>query len=466
MSVDRFGSEEAWTVATLDWAAARPDAVRLFQRAVARVAGLAVEIRDPQRLAQHVLKAAAEALHAEQAAVYLLDDVRPEFGIAAAIGLLPSECIGMRIPNRHETLASDVVARGHALVVANPYHEPGAEDAPGGRASRWRRALAAPLFDGGRVIGVIAVGARATKRFGSEDVRFLETLSSLLASSLQRARSDEALSHSRGLKSIGQLTGGMAHDFDNLLSVISGSLELLEDCPAIADDEDARYTLAAAACAARRGAELAGKLLAFSRRQELRAAPLNVGGLLHPLADLLSRTLDQRIRVTVDVAPDCPPCLVDAGQLESTLLNLAINARDAMWDGGTLSFRAWPVDDLPSEAGTNHPSAGDTGYVAIAVGDTGAGMSDAVKQRVLEPFFTTKEAGQGAGLGLSAAFGFAEQSQGALVLDSTLGRGTTITLFLPQHCEAAVARGATWVALAPVPAFACRPPLVTRDAAR
>jgi signal transduction histidine kinase len=191
--------------------------------------------------------------------------------------------------------------------------------------------------------------------------------------------------------------------------------------------------VASAARAAKRGAELTGKLLAFSRHQELHAAPVDVGTLLRPLADVLGRTLDRRIRISVDVAPGCPACLVDPGQLESALLNLAINARDAMPDGGALSFSAWPVADAPPEAGAEDTAAGSPGYVAIAIADTGAGMSDAVKRRALEPFFTTKEVGRGTGLGLSTVFGFMHQSHGAMVLDSTPGVGTTITLFLPQH---------------------------------
>jgi signal transduction histidine kinase len=182
-------------------------------------------------------------------------------------------------------------------------------------------------------------------------------------------------------------------------------------------------------------------LPAFSRRLVLHPVSVDAGALLCPLADLLGRTLDQRIRVTVDVAPDCPPCLVDPEQLESALVNLVINARDAMLDGGTLSFNAWPVDHVPPEASAQRRAAGHPGYVAIAIGDTGAGMSESVKQRALEPFFTTKETGRGTGLGLSTVFGFMEQSEGAMVLDSSLGVGTTITLFVPQHRDAEAREG-------------------------
>jgi nitrogen-specific signal transduction histidine kinase/CheY-like chemotaxis protein len=272
-------------------------------------------------------------------------------------------------------------------------------------------------------------------------VRFLETLSSLLAASLQRVRADEALSHSQSLKSVGQLTGGIAHDFNNLLTVISGNLQVLEDLPVIASDPEVRQMVGAASRAAKRGAELTGKLLAFSRRQVLRPVRVDVGALLRPLAGILGRTLDQRIRITLEVPLGCPPCLVDPGQLESALLNIAINARDAMPEGGTLSFSARAVGDVPPESRAERLAAGHHGYVALGIGDTGAGMTDAVKQRAFEPFFTTKEIGRGTGLGLSTVFGFMDQSQGAVALDSTLGVGTTITLFLPQYVDAEVESG-------------------------
>jgi CheY-like chemotaxis protein len=243
------------------------------------------------------------------------------------------------------------------------------------------------------------------------------------------------------LKSVGQLTGGIAHDFNNLLTVISGNLQVLEDLPAIANDPQMRQMVGAASRAAKRGAELTGKLLAFSRRLVLRPVRVDVGALLRPLADILGRTLDERIRITLEVALGCPPCLVDPGQLESALLNIAINARDAMPEGGTLSFSARAVNDVPPEAGAERLAAGHLGYVAIAIGDTGAGMTDAVKQRAFEPFFTTKEIGRGTGLGLSTLFGFVDQSQGAVALDSTLGVGTTITLYLPQYVAAEVESG-------------------------
>jgi CheY-like chemotaxis protein len=212
---------------------------------------------------------------------------------------------------------------------------------------------------------------------------------------------------------------------------------VLEDLPGIAGDENAEPLVAAASRATRRGAELTSKLLAFSRRQLLQPSRIDTGGLVHSLADMLRRTLDQRVRIEVDAAPSCPPCLADAGQLESALLNIAINARDAMPDGGRLSFAARGCETLPAALAID--LVGDDGqtpvaadYVAIAITDTGSGMSESVRERAFEPFFTTKQSGRGTGLGLSTVYGFARQSRGGVTIDSTLGVGTTITLYIPR----------------------------------
>jgi CheY-like chemotaxis protein len=198
--------------------------------------------------------------------------------------------------------------------------------------------------------------------------------------------------------------------------------------------------VSAAMRAGKRGAELTGKLLAFSRRQVLQPTEVDTAALLRSLTDMLRRTLDQRIVIELHFAADCPPCLADPGQLESALLNIAINARDAMPAGGRLSFacRAVPVwPELKVELGQGSRDR----YVAISIGDTGSGMPEAVKERAFEPFFTTKEAGRGTGLGLSTVYGFAKQSHGAVTLDSTLGSGTTVTLYLPVAAGTEAAEG-------------------------
>jgi signal transduction histidine kinase len=212
-------------------------------------------------------------------------------------------------------------------------------------------------------------------------VRFLESLSNLLAHKpAQRARSPKRRCITRGLESVGQLTGGIAHDFNNLLTVIQGNLQVLEELPALADDPYGQQLVAAAARATRRGAELTGKLLAFSRRQVLQPAPVDIGAMLHSLADMLRRTLDQRIRIEVEVSPACPPVMADPGQLESALLNIAINARDAMPDGGLLRFRADPCDALPADVRASSTRPSRTAATSRSRASTpGSGMPDAVR---------------------------------------------------------------------------------------
>jgi signal transduction histidine kinase/CheY-like chemotaxis protein len=304
-------------------------------------------------------------------------------------------------------------------------------------------ALAVPISDRGRTIGALVVRSRNTRRFGADELRFMESLASLLATSLQRARSEEALGHAQRLESVGQLTGGIAHDFNNLLTVIQGNLQVLEALPAIADDGYGQQLVGAAARATRRGAELTGKLLAFSRRQVLQPSAVDVSALLHSLTDMLRRTLDQRIRIEVEMPPRLAPVLADPGQLESALLNIAINARDAMPEGGMLRFRAELCNTLPAavrdELGGTRLH--DDAYVAIAIADSGTGMSDEVRERAFEPFFTTKEAGRGTGLGLSTVYGFVKQSKGSITIDSAPGTGCTLTLYLPRPTASATAPG-------------------------
>ncbi len=436
-----------YVVAAIRGIGSYPRVRQALQRAhyaeqVARFGRLAVDARDPEPLVEQVLRVAAEALQVPSAAVYLLHPNRLDFRVAASIGAPPGEATGDHVPNRADTLPGCVLVADDAVRVDDLAAQTRFAAPVSWQAAGLRSALAAPLHDRGRVIGVIAVRADTPGRFGDDEQRFLDALSSLLATSLQRAQTEEQLGHSQRLESVGQLTGGIAHDFNNLLTVISGNLQVLEDLPAVASDAFALQLVGAAARASRRGAELTGKLLAFSRRQVLKPAVLDAAAMLRSLAEMLRRTLDQRIRIEVDVPARCAPVLADAGQLESALLNIAINARDAMPEGGLLWFACREVPahspDLPPELADVEGLT----YVAIAVGDTGAGMSDEVKERAFEPFFTTKDAGRGTGLGLSTVYGFARQSRGAAVLSTGLGKGTTITLFLPCEPGAAHEDGA------------------------
>ena len=240
---------------------------------------------------------------------------------------------------------------------------------------------------------------------------------------------ESQLAQAQKMEAVGQLTGGIAHDFNNLLTAMAGSLEVLRmQRPELAEDRLVREALSAS----RRAGDLVQRLLAFSRRQALRPEAVDVGEKLTDMAELLRRTLGASVTLQVDVPPVPARALVDPAQLESAVLNLAINARDAMPGGGSLRLAAAPVAVM--EAGPEL-AAGD--YVSVIVEDTGSGIDAEVLPHVFEPFFSTKPDGAGSGLGLSMVYGFVRQSGGGLRVDSEVGRGTRIELILPRAGTAA-----------------------------
>ena len=240
-----------------------------------------------------------------------------------------------------------------------------------------------------------------------------------------REQAEHALRQSQKMEAIGQLTGGVAHDFNNLLQAIGINLHVIDSR---SDDERITGPARLALQAVERGATLTQHLLAFSRRQQLRPIPVDVAGLVERVSRLLGRTLGQSVRVEVEVAPGLWPAMIDPTQLEMALLNLALNARDAMPGGGMLWITAG--NRTVAAGAVPNLSAGD--YVVLRVCDTGTGMPAEVAARAFEPFFTTKEVGRGTGLGLSMVHGLATQSGGGVELDSRPGRGTTVTLYLPR----------------------------------
>ena len=250
------------------------------------------------------------------------------------------------------------------------------------------------------------------------------------AQALQRA--EEALRHSQKMESLGQLTGGIAHDFNNLLQGISGPLELIRRYIDLGRGSEAIRFIDMATRSSVRAAGLTHRLLAFSRRQPLAPRTVDVGGLVGSVIDLLRNTTGEAVVIDVDVAPGTWHTRCDANQLENALLNLAINARDAMPAGGRLTLSTRNVR-LDAGFAQQHPSLSSGDFVHIAVTDTGDGMSADVRERAFEPFFTTKPLGQGTGLGLSMTYGFVKQSGGTATIDSRPGAGCTINLFLPRH---------------------------------
>ncbi|HEX8509402.1 MAG TPA: ATP-binding protein, partial [Propionibacteriaceae bacterium] len=242
---------------------------------------------------------------------------------------------------------------------------------------------------------------------------------------------EEMLRQSQKMEAVGQLTGGLAHDFNNLLTGMMGNLELLQMRLARGRVDDLGRFITAAQGAGRRAASLTQRLLAFSRRQTLDPKPTDVHRLIAGMTELLQRTVGPETVIEVVDTPDLWPAMIDGAQLESALLNLSINARDAMLGGGKITIEAANKQLDTRSAAQHDMNPGE--YLSICVTDTGTGMESQVIERAFEPFFTTKPIGQGTGLGLSMVYGFARQSGGQVRIYSEVGLGTTICIYLPRH---------------------------------
>ena len=243
----------------------------------------------------------------------------------------------------------------------------------------------------------------------------------------ERALAEEALRQSQKMEVVGQLTGGVAHDFNNLLTIIRSSVDLLRR-PGLSEDRRSRY-MDAVSETVDRAAKLTGQLLAFARRQALQPEVFDVGSRLGGVADMLNTVTGARIRLVAEIEPE--PCFVNAdlSQFETAIVNMGVNARDAMDGEGTLTLRLEAGQALPPIRG----HAGSQGpFAVVTLSDTGCGISSDQIGRIFEPFFTTKEVGKGTGLGLSQVFGFAKQSGGDVAVESASGQGTTFRLYLPQ----------------------------------
>lgn len=303
----------------------------------------------------------------------------------------------------------------------------------------------------GRPYGVLQVDSRAPRDFADADVSFLQGYANLIGAAVDRLKkeealrsaqvalqaSEEALRQSQKVEAIGRLTGGVAHDFNNLLTVIRSSADFLRR-PDLPEDRRMRY-VDAIIHTADRAAGLTKQLLAFARRQPLAPEVFDVGESMVAVEQLLRPLLGSRVTLHHEYCD--PPCAIraDRSQFETCLVNLAVNARDAMNGEGHLTLKAETLDSLPPVRG--HLGA-EGPFVSISVSDTGAGIGADIIDQIFEPFFTTKDPGAGTGLGLSQVMGFAKQSGGEVDVRSRDGKGSTFTLYLPQHVDAPPTRGA------------------------
>jgi len=392
---------------------------------VGQAGRLALESRDNETLLQSVAEIVANALSVDAVAVLIAGTRQRDLHIRASLGM--SAQMLERVPPLFNAEPSPLRDMRTPCTLADLDRGGGAKDLRTlGLESGFSDAAIVALYDRYEPFGALMVFANSAPAFDRDKLHFLQSVANLLSSAMQRSRSEEQLAHAQRLDAIGQLTGGVAHDFNKLLTVISGKLQLLESESATDEREQ---IIQSALRAVRNGAALTRKLLAFARRQRLTPRTIEPQSWLQELSVLLERTLGESIAISVDCPPGLPNVYADPGELDAALVNLALNARDAMPRGGRLSIG---IQDSSTTGDGEVADLKAGQYVKIRVSDTGLGMAPDVLARALEPFFTTKVAGKGSGLGLSMVYGFARQSGGTLTMESQLGYGTRVALYLPS----------------------------------
>jgi PAS domain S-box-containing protein len=391
-----------------------------YDTLVARIGQFALESTDGDTLVQILPELLAEALEVPGIAIAFWRretdsmEIKSSFGVGEDWDELISPMAGHTtrlwrlLDDGTPIVFADLAKAGHDLSVA-------------GLAGS---CAVVPLLDRNRPMGALIALSRQRHHFGHDALHLLGSAANLLAAVVQRRRTEEQLIHAQRLDAVGQMTGGVAHDFNNLLTIISGNLQLLEI--ATQGNPELSDLIDSAVRATARGADLTGKLLTFARRQRLVPQPIDPRTRLEDISHLLRRTLGETVTLSVECPEGLPCAKADATQFDTALINLALNARDAMPHGGVITMQAaerW-VEDADADLHPGH-------YIVFSVVDTGQGMTPEIQRRAIEPFFTTKAEGRGSGLGLSMVYGFAEQSGGALRIESQLGYGARVELSLP-----------------------------------
>ncbi len=406
-----------------------------YQAHVAELGQRVIAARELDDVAAAVPALTARALGADVVLLYLLAAHATEFVCQASHGV-PEDMRGnLNVPNRPDTAPGFVLASGDTVVVTDLPTETRFDPGPMVPSLGLVCALGVPIMGDEGPVGVLAARFRERRIFSEDDKNFMKSVANIVGSAIKYTRSEERLRHAQQLEAIGQLTGGIAHDFNNLLTVIIGNLQLVQEDGAGQDaiTEPVDSALRAASSAA----DLTRKLLAFSRRQALRPRPIDVNELVGGMLEMIRRTLGERITILAFPDADVPRAHADPGQLETALLNLVVNARDAMPRGGRLSIET-SLRVLDADYAEQADDVTPGQYVMIAVSDNGMGMPEAVLKRAFDPYFTTKGRGQGSGLGLSMVHGFVKQSRGHVAIYSEPGMGTTVRIFLPVAQEAQV----------------------------
>ena len=450
------------------------------QTVLAQFGEFALRTGDLDEILTEACRLVGEALNTDLAKVVELQEDGHTLLVRAGVGWKPGVVGKVTIEVTENT------SEGRALKSGEPMVSPDIETEtrfsyPPFLVDNGVRAVANVVIIGGQGrphFGIMQVDSRKPRQFSDRDIAFLRGYANLIAAAVdrlrlhremnlekealettvaertrqlteantklrveaeERERVEEALRQSHKMEAVGQLTGGLAHDFNNLLAGISGSLELIRIRAAQGRMADLERYIESALTATSRAAALTHRLLAFSRRQTLDPKPTDVNHMVRGMEDLLRRTVGPSIQINTKLESKLSLALCDQNQLESTLLNLVINARDAMPNGGHILLETTNTvfPDLPLEPKDGPPTNPPTKIcVALLVTDTGVGMPPDVRARAFDPFFTTKPMGEGTGLGLSMVYGFVRQSGGQLQLLSEEGRGTTVKIYLPSHVGA------------------------------
>ncbi len=435
------------------WIARQGEVVSADGPSAARYVGVTFDITE-RKHTEHALRASQDRLAAVfgQAAVGLSEiDLNGRFrrvngALCGMLGRSSEELLELSIEQiihsddllDNRALFQRLVETGDAITVEKRYLKPD-------NSYVWVSSSMSRLVDErGQPTGVIAVKIDMTERRRAEAAlrELNETLEQHVAQALaQRDEAEDTLRQAQKMDAVGQLTGGVAHDFNNVLQIVSGNLQLMlqhmarQGAQRRSGDAAALKRIDTSISAVERGAKLSSQLLAFARRQPLQPVVTDLGRLVDKIDSLLRRALGENIDIKTSISPQLWNTLIDPGQIENVILNLAINARHAMRGEGKLTIELGNTV-LDGYAVRNLADLPAGQYVMLAVTDTGCGMSDLVAQRAFEPFFTTKPEGEGTGLGLSMAYGFVKQSHGHIKIDSAPGQGTSIKIYLPRSLQA------------------------------
>lgn len=399
-----------------------------YSSQLVKVGALALRSKGIDEMLASVPDFIVETLSADIVIVFWTlhgDELRPRIihGVSAAHASRLEAASIVRIE------ANDPLARELPRIIRDYRNETGA-DAVLARELGLGSSLRVPLATETRLVGLLVTYSRQPDQFGEHELHFMQAVGNVIVSAFVRAEVESQLAFSQRLDSIGQLTGGIAHDFNNILTIVLGNLQMLREAIERAGAGEFLKLVDSAQRASKRGAELTHKLLTIASRQSLSPCAIDPATTLTAIIEMLQRTIVETIEMHLQVAPDCPPCLADPLQFDTAIINLMLNARDSMPDGGHVYITATPTtlrEDMPDVGGELAPGL----YVVISVSDTGQGMSPEIMRRVYEPFFTTKPIGKGTGLGLSMVHGFVRQSGGTIRIQSRPGHGTEVQLYFP-----------------------------------